>query len=81
MSFTSKNVLQPNLTQFLFENLEISEHDCCGSLNFKKHTLYSKFKAAFGTGSRFVSDSVPEITIHTFAEEVIPFRLGTITTW
>lgn len=42
-------------------------------------TLNSKFNVDFGTGHRLVSESVPERTIHTFADVVVPFLLGTIT--
>lgn len=42
-------------------------------------TLCSKFKLPFGTAILLVSDSVPESTIHTLAEVVVPFLLGTIT--
>lgn len=42
-------------------------------------TLYSKFKVALGTIILLVSDSIPERTIQTLAEVVVPLLLGTIT--
>lgn len=42
-------------------------------------TLYSKFMVAFGTSTLLVSDSVPDKTIQTLADVIVPFLLGTIT--
>lgn len=55
-----------------FNNKRLIDFSC-------QFTLYSKLSVALGKRIFFVSDNVPESTIQTFADVVVPLLLGTIT--